>query len=1403
MESSIQEPFSLSTYATSRRLQKKSQKGGKSSVYVSHITSSTSSDGYVTVAAQGDGIHILDVSTMHPIVSHTLGPATSFSCPSISHCSLDGAGPVYTTYAAIASSSDLSKEKENRTIWIWKDDPSTNLAENKKKSFLASWRANSFSHGMPHDISGMYVCHHEPPLIVAYSNKGCVSLLDTDCKVLHAYNSSEQVTVLKNFCFSRESCSFVTAGVSAVSILLFIESCNDSTHARAFSVGEDRTLTNVGSSIIPIQVRPSDISDISCSASGYLTILSRNGSWHSFQIEISSTVEVSPTSETVNLIPLASPSILALNSSHVLFAGITPNPDRKIVLLLWDLKFSVVLASHSLSIPSGSEDKTTLSLISASSEALLVVSPGPSEKAKSTSRSSVLVVPYTVPLSSTIANAMGRAASAAPWLAKRPSTSQLDRSQETLLSEMRSAMEQGRPQSASMSFLKWEKKSKGKSDSESQVGFLVSFRYVFVKEVLITVLQPGKPANFPYSSEVVRHLLERGVVNANMVENGLLSLLRLRNDWTSIRMAFKKVPDLLEVEIVDPLRYIITRHRQEKSDNAMQVDGITPLNADIPSLPQFLSLCVQYSCSSAALRLAIRRCLPEAEDLVCLLDVLEGWLAQWAGRDVRLIPSKKVVEKNDKGVLVADTAVHEKGADLPPMNDIVSFTQVILDSSLLTLIQHPPAHRVLRKISARIDSEIRSIDEMEQLRGSLEAFVKAQRRLLKATEEGKEPRLDWRQRSKLAHQQASAAIGLYKAERLILWCISMKITGMELILLVSDTAFKDASADKSGPTLVTLLQEAGLSCSNRQIVPDEVQQIQHFVKLWSDTGLVDFIITTGGTGFGVRDRTPEAIAPLLEREASGLVHLLLSTSLKHTPLAALSRPIAGTIKDTLVVTLPGSTKAVTENVQALLQGGVLKHAIELIKGGTGQQIHSQMGSSHHHPHDHHGHSIPQPRTNITHDPSASVSTRHRISPFPLISFEDAMDMIITTIKPLEETVTPSLAGYVLAQDVYASHDVPATPTTNVDGYAVICDAIDANGTYTVTTPRQSKSLSPGKICRANTGAPLPAGADAVIMVEDTRLITTDEDGEEVEIQLLAKVDKGENVRAAGSDVKMGDLVLYKGERILSPGGEIGTLTFVGCKEVKVHRKPIVGILSTGNELIDLQAPVPLNEGLSWGGIWDTNRPSLQAALQGLGYEVVDLGIVSDKIPAHVDAIKKGLDSADILITTGGTSMGPTDLLKPVIERHFSGTIHFGRVTIKPGKPTTFATIPWIGGAVKPVFALPGNPSSALVTFHIFVVPALRKLGGWPESMCQLPRAKVQLQSSMNLDPRTEFHRVVIRAGEAGLKAFSTGGQRSSRVASMSGANGLVVLPQRKPDGPQRLEAGELADAVLIGELKTV
>jgi gephyrin len=321
----------------------------------------------------------------------------------------------------------------------------------------------------------------------------------------------------------------------------------------------------------------------------------------------------------------------------------------------------------------------------------------------------------------------------------------------------------------------------------------------------------------------------------------------------------------------------------------------------------------------------------------------------------------------------------------------------------------------------------------------------------------------------------------------------------------------------------------------------------------------------------------------------------------------------------------------------------------------------------------------------------------------------------------------------------------------------------------------------------------------VIMVEDTCLSATVKDAEgrdieEKEVETLVQMPSGENVRAPGSDVKQGDLVLQRGGIIRSAGGEIGTLAFVGRKEVEVFKKPVIALLSTGNEIVDLQSQPQST------GIWDTNRPSLQAALEGMGYEVIDLGIVPDDLTAHVTAVENGLQSGDILLTTGGTSMGATDLLKPVIERHFGGSIHFGRVTVKPGKPTTFATIPFQGGS-KPVFALPGNPASALVTFHLFVVPALRKQGGWPSKQCRLPRIQVQVQNAMSLTDRTEFHRVTIRAEEDGFKTYSTGGQRSSRAVSMSGANGLVILPQRSANGPEKIDVGERAEAILIGEIE--
>ena len=193
------------------------------------------------------------------------------------------------------------------------------------------------------------------------------------------------------------------------------------------------------------------------------------------------------------------------------------------------------------------------------------------------------------------------------------------------------------------------------------------------------------------------------------------------------------------------------------------------------------------------------------------------------------------------------------------------------------------------------------------------------------------------------------------------------------------------------------------------------------------------------------------------------------------------------------------------------------------------------------------------------------------------------------------------------------------------------------------------------------------------------------------------------------------------------------------------------------------------------------------------------------------ALRLGAKEADVIITTGGTSMGESDLLKPVIERRMQGIIHFGRVSMKPGKPTTFATIPKpsmggkgvSSGGSTFIFALPGNPASALVTFHLFVLPCLRKLSGFPESSnWHLPTLRVRIDTSMRLDPRPEFHRVWIKPIRESpyMVAKSTGGQRSSRTISLAGANGLICLPSSKETGKNEVAKNDIVDAILVGRL---
>ncbi|GAA5895965.1 uncharacterized protein JCM6883_001674 [Sporobolomyces salmoneus] len=660
------------------------------------------------------------------------------------------------------------------------------------------------------------------------------------------------------------------------------------------------------------------------------------------------------------------------------------------------------------------------------------------------------------------------------------------------------------------------------------------------------------------------------------------------------------------------------------------------------------------------------------------------------------------------------------------------------------------------------------------------------------------------------------------------------------ILCVSDTAFSDPSSDRVLPLISDLLESTGIyKVKSTAIVRDEPKEITQAVSGWIDQGIA-LCLTSGGTGFGTRDNTPEAVASLIDKPAPGFVTAMLLGSLNITPLAALSRPVAGVAlsrqpgakqegKGTLIVTLPGSPKGAKENLETLLK--VLPHALELAGGASSRktQVHQQIekgqdgmkgietatknqapghscshshSQSHSHSHSH-SHHAPRSRTLMSQDPSVAIASRQRQSPWPLVSVKDALSLIFenTPVTQIESvTVDESLTGYVLSDDVKSSKNIPNSPSTNIDGYAV--RSSDAPGVYKVVTTFPTEPLPAGSVYRIATGAPLPAGMDACIMVEDTEVVSRDDQDEELEVRLLAQVDAGENVRKEGSDVREGEKVLEAGDVITQVGGELGTLAFVGKQHVLAHRRPVVAVLSTGNELVNLHDKNKSNTA-SFSSIVDSNRPTLLSILKHLHYETLDLGICSDSMDATKAALKRGTEEADIVITTGGTSMGVSDLLKPCIERELGGSVHFGRVAMKPGKPTTFATVPPHPFAPtrnpKLVFALPGNPASALVTFYLFVLPALRKMEGRRQGEWELARVPVSLTTSIPLDSRPEYHRVLVRPTAKGLEAVSTGGQRSSRTVSLAGANGLLELPASK-EGEDSKQKGDIVQCVLIGDI---
>ncbi|XP_046870316.1 gephyrin a isoform X9 [Hypomesus transpacificus] len=427
---------------------------------------------------------------------------------------------------------------------------------------------------------------------------------------------------------------------------------------------------------------------------------------------------------------------------------------------------------------------------------------------------------------------------------------------------------------------------------------------------------------------------------------------------------------------------------------------------------------------------------------------------------------------------------------------------------------------------------------------------------------------------------------------------------------------------------------------------------------------------------------------------------------------------------------------------------------------------------------------------------SKVARRHRMSPFPLTSMDKAFITVLemTPVLGTEIINYRDGMGRVLAQDVYAKDNLPPFPASVKDGYAV--RAADGPGDRFIMGESQagqqpSHTVMPGQVMRVTTGAPIPCGADAVVQVEDTELLRESEDGtEELEVRILVQARPGQDIRPIGHDIKRGECVLSKGTH-MGPS-EIGLLATVGVTEVEVQKFPVVAVMSTGNELLNPE------DDLHPGKIRDSNRSTLLATIQEHGYPTINLGIVGDNPDDLLNALNEGISRADVIITSGGVSMGEKDYLKQVLDIDLHAHIHFGRVFMKPGLPTTFATVD-IDGARKLIFALPGNPVSAVVTCNLFVIPALRKMQGILDPRPTIIKAR--LSCDVKLDPRPEYHRCILtwHHQEPLPWAQSTGNQMSSRLMSMRSANGLLMLPP-KTEQYVELHKGEVVDVMVIGRL---
>jgi molybdopterin molybdotransferase len=413
----------------------------------------------------------------------------------------------------------------------------------------------------------------------------------------------------------------------------------------------------------------------------------------------------------------------------------------------------------------------------------------------------------------------------------------------------------------------------------------------------------------------------------------------------------------------------------------------------------------------------------------------------------------------------------------------------------------------------------------------------------------------------------------------------------------------------------------------------------------------------------------------------------------------------------------------------------------------------------------------------------------------MISVEEALEKILSYVTALGEEEAPILEsmGQVLEEDVISEFDIPPLDNAAMDGYAV--RAADTEGA-SKASPRllriidtviagsiSTKEVTPGTAIRIMTGAPVPIGADSVIRFEDTD--ETRRHPDSGEIGILCKIEPGLNIRKAGEDVPRGQVILKKGT-LIRPA-EVGVLASLGRETASVIRRPVVAVLATGNELMDLGQPLPP------GKIYNSNTYSVAALVRHYGGIPKILGIALDNEESLVSKLHQGLD-ADMLITSGGVSAGDYDIVKDVLARE--GEITFWTVRMKPGKPLAFGTIKGLDkqGRVKriPHLGLPGNPVSSMVTFEVFARPAMLKMMGRKNQAKPTVQAVLE-DRAVNTDGRRVFVRARVTRRDGRYYARLTGPQGSGILTSMSQANSLAIIPEDRAE----VSAGETVQAIML------